>query len=467
MDGLGAPERLSGNALERRVKRWLRSGPFDCFVQTAPGLEPTLARELADGGFASSLAGRPAGDDRPARAACGIAESREPGVAHGGLAVPLDLEGIMRANLCLRTASRVLLRLDGFHASSREALYDHARRIAWEVQLGFAPGYRLRITSHGSRLQAGDEVAETVATAVSRHMRVLGLYPRATDDAPLEFHVRLVNDRCTISLNTSGEHLHRRGVRTLIGTAPLRETVAAALALEAYDGQDVVVDPFCGAGTLLLEASDVIRGLPPGRGRGFAFEHAAWHRPGRWREVRRQAGLDRADDPADAVLATSAAEPGGGALPHGRAGVRLLGFDTDPAALEAARGNAAGAAYAGIQLAVADGTGLDYSSLLASASADGFTTAPSETGSGSGARGLVLANLPWGVRLGDPRVAALTLHDLLGAIARGGAAWDLALLTAQPELVRRHGAYLVRDERAVAVGGLRVALVLARTKQTA
>src|SRR5680860_215412 len=152
------PPRLSVNALERRVKRWLASGPFDCFVQVAPGLVEILADELLDLGLASGRQGLH--------------------VARGGIGLELDHEGIMRANLQLRTAGRVMLRLGNFPASSREMLYDRARKLPWEVQLGFAAGYRLRVTAKNSKLQAGDEVTNTVASTVSRSMREVGLYPK-------------------------------------------------------------------------------------------------------------------------------------------------------------------------------------------------------------------------------------------------------------------------------------------------
>src|SRR5690606_23820596 len=231
--------RISETALERRVKRWLLTGPFECYLPVAPGLEPVLVGELLDLGLAP-------GQDSLR-------------TTHGGVSLHLDHAGIMRANLGLRTASRVLLRLGTVPAHTPEMLYDRARKLDWLVHIGFATGYRLRLSSRRSKLQAGDQVSDTIASAVSRHMRDHGLYPKLDEESPLEFHVRLSDDRCTISLDTSGEHLHRRGVRTHVGAAPLRETVAAAMALTALKGlehsPDVVVDPFCGSGTLLIETA--------------------------------------------------------------------------------------------------------------------------------------------------------------------------------------------------------------------
>src|SRR5690606_36658682 len=140
----------------------------------APGLEEVLVEELLDLGLAN---GR---DDL-------LTE-------HGGVSLALDHAGIMRANLCLRTASRVLLRLGSFPAGTPEMLYDRARKLDWLVHLGFATGYRLRLSSRRSKLQAGDQVSNTVASAVGRHMRDHGLYPKPNAEAELEFHVRLLDD---------------------------------------------------------------------------------------------------------------------------------------------------------------------------------------------------------------------------------------------------------------------------------
>lgn len=401
------PSPLSANALERRVKRWLASGPFDCFVQVAPGLETILGDELIDLGLASSR--------------------QDLQVARGGIGLELGHEGIMRANLQLRTAGRVMLRLGTFPAGNREMLYDRARKIAWELQLGLAPGYRLRVTAKSSRMQAGDEVTAAVASAISRRMREFGLYPKPSEDAPLEFHVRLLDDRCTISLNTSGEHLHRRGVRTHVHLAPVRETLAAALALTGLapmaQAPDLIIDPFCGSGTVLLETADLLAALPPGRQRGFAFQHAAWFREGRWREVLRQA---------------SAAA---GALPA--AATRLLGIDSDRKALDAARANLAASAYQNIEFVGGDSTEFDYDSL-------GSRT------------GLVLSNLPYGVRLGDDSAAADVARRFLDRLSASQAGWRLVLLVHDGEDITRHPAFETSSTAATSNGGVAVAIVAGR-----
>ena len=417
------------------MKRWWLAGPYETYVQVTPGLE----RVPVDEAVATGLIGS-AEEARPDR---------------GGVSMDLDPAAVMRANLCLRTASRVLLRLGTFPAASVEMLYDRARRLPWEVHVGFHTSYSLHVTARGSNLQAGDEVANTVASAVSRHMRELGLYPKQAEGAPLEFHVRILNDYCTISLDTSGELLHRRGFRRHVHAAPVRETLAAAMVLTGLAGMDgppdVVVDPFCGSGTLLLEAADVLHGLPPGRDRAFAFEQAAWFRPGRWREVQRQvertAGAEMDSPVGNPDTEGAAAASGGGALgaaPY--AGTRgsppeLLGFDNDPQALAAARANLKAHPYPTAELAEADSTLLDFGALGAE-------------------RGLVVSNLPYGVRLGGERTAMETAQRFLTQLAASGVRWRVVLLLTPPEAEVAKQLMDIEQVTATRNGGLDVRMVV-------
>lgn len=428
-------ERLSRSALERRVKRWLLREPFEVFLQVTPGLEATLLRELEELGLAGPGAS--------------VAEP-------GGVLLPLGLEGLMRTNLELRTVGRVLLRIaSGIPAATPEMLFDQSRRLPWEVHLGFHENFALRMSSRQSKLQAGDHLAKTVAAAIGRRIRELGLTARLTPDAPITFHVRLQGDRCTFSLDTSGEHLHRRSVRTHVHTAPLRETLAAATVLEglsAMSGRpDLVVDPFCGSGTLLLEAVDAIAGLPPGRRRRFALEQAAWYRPGRWREVRRRAGLDLSDgDPsgrgtgalgeADDAAVTRSPHPEVLLAEASESGSspRFLGVDLDAGALHAARANLAHPDYAAVELRQGDSLTFDLDALGAR-------------------RGLLVANLPYGVRLGERKAADHVTSSFLDRLAAGRTRWRVALLCADRRLVESR----LYDPRTLETrnGGLRVWLV--------
>ncbi|MEX2543477.1 MAG: hypothetical protein WD314_16855 [Trueperaceae bacterium] len=414
---------MSSSALERRVKRWLLQAPFDVFVQVTPGLEGVLLGELADLGLAGSGGGATA--------------------ERGGEALALDLDGVMRVNLELRTAGRVMLRLGSFPAATPEMLVGRARKLPWEVHLGFYESYALRMSSRRSKLQGGGYLAKTVGAAIGRRMGEVGLAPRLADDAPLAFHVRLQDDRCTLSLDTSGEHLHRRNVRRHVHAAPLRETLAAAVVLEGLAGMegrpDVVVDPFCGSGTLLLEAVDLLSGLPPGRRRSFAFEEAAWHRPGRWREVRRRAGLDVGDGGVSSGGDGAARVASGSAATGPRAPAAplpaVLGLDSDGDALDASRLNLSHPEYRSVELRQRDSLSFDFDTLGAS-------------------RGLIVANLPYGVRLGERQEADEIVSSFLRRLAGGRTRWRVALLSANPGVVETR----LRHARTLATsnGGLRV-----------
>ncbi len=395
------PERLSPNALERRVKRWLLTGPFECYVQVTPGLESLLVEELLAGGFATS--------------------ADELQLERGGVRLELDHEGVMRANLTLRTASRVLLRLGTFPAASPEMLYDRVRKLPWETQLGFAGDYQLRITARASNLQAGGAIANPVSSAISRRMRELDLYPKPADDAPLEFHVRLLNDYCTLSLNTSGEHLHRRGVRRHVHTAPLRETVAAAMVMKGLSGldgtPDLILDPFCGSATLLIEAHDQLLGLAPGRQRQFAFEQAAWFRPGAWRQVVRDseaATLERTSPP-------------------------LIGIDNDDNALAAAKLNMVN--QPATELRAEDSTRVDFDSFHAE-------------------RPLLVTNLPYGVRLGEQRDALNLTRLFLKHLAGSRRRWRVVLLASPAQLAVIEELMTVEEGLRTKNGGLDVVMVV-------
>jgi len=326
---------------------------------------------------------------------------------------PLDL--IYAANLWLRTAHRVLLRIDDFLAQSLPMLYNRAGRIPWELYLGFSPTVSLRISAKASRLQQGAGVANTLYQAILARLTPLGLQPVHTEDAPLEILVRLFQDRCTLSLNTSGLHLHKRGYRLATAKAPLRETLAAGIAIACQaERYDLIVDPMCGSGTLLIEAGLLAAGIPPGGQRNFAFEQAPFFQPGKWRRLKESAISQRRPSP-----------------------IVLLGSDRNPGAVRAARSNAH---RAGLELTFsqADALRLPYDEL-----------------SKQGARRLLLCNLPYGQRVEEGR-----FRGLMAVLRRACPGWDYALL-AQPHQLREAGLKPTR-QLTLNNGGIPVMLLIGR-----
>lgn len=232
-----------------------------CFAVAAPGLEAFTAAELTRLGLLPA--------DSPARLVS------ETGEDAGGVEFEAGLPGIYLANLHLRTASRVLVRLGSFYTTTFSQLRQEAGRLPWERYLIPARPVAIRVTCHKSRLYHSDAVAERVAGAIADRLRkACPVVKSAADDPepPQLIVVRLTNDLCTISVDSSGALLHRRGYRLATAKAPLRETLAAGMLLAAgYDGSAPLLDPFCGSGTIAIEAALLARRFAPGRHRRFAF----------------------------------------------------------------------------------------------------------------------------------------------------------------------------------------------------
>lgn len=231
------------------------------YISCAPGLEPGLIREARELGIerdksrqlTESVSDLPAGEDK------------------GGIEFLGTDAQIYQCNLHLRTASRVVVRLGEFYAAAFSELRKKASRLEWEQYLRPGQAVAVKVTCHKSKLYHSAAVAERVLGAIEdRLMRAPKI---AEKDRPAQIIlVRLVNDLCTISIDTSGELLYKRGYRQAVAKAPLRETLAAGLLYVAdYAGKTPFVDPFCGSGTIPIEAALIARNIAPSINRHFAF----------------------------------------------------------------------------------------------------------------------------------------------------------------------------------------------------
>ncbi|MFL5606240.1 MAG: class I SAM-dependent RNA methyltransferase, partial [Gemmatimonadaceae bacterium] len=335
-----------------------------------------------------------------------------------------DLRSVLLANAALRITSRVVVRLASFEARSFAELERHARQVPWARVVAAGGAVRFRVTCKKSKLYHSDAVAERFADALTRAVpgvRVGGV-GSTEDDGPDDeaqlFVVRMLRDRCTVSADTSGSLLHRRGYRLATAKAPLRETLAAALiAGSGWDAASPLVDPFCGSGTIPVEAALMARGIAPGVLRTFAAE--------RWPGVSRTLGARVRGELAER------ARPGA-------AGV-IAGFDRDAGAISAAVANAERA-----------GVSADVTLAVRSLSAAAFPT---------GSRGWVVTNPPYGVRVGEAdqvRDLWAQLGHVLRARARG---WRVALLSPDPALERQLRIPL-RVAAATSNGGIPVRIVV-------
>jgi len=276
---------------------------YKLFAVTAPGLQAFTAAELTELGLLSPT----------------THAARSP----GGVAFIGGLEAVYRANLWLRTANRVLVRLGEFYAAAFSKLRKDTSRLPWEHYLVPGQAVALRVTCRKSRLYHSTAVAERVAAAIGDRLGELPLQVKFNQDAagdpPQLVIVRLHHDRCTISIDSSGALLHRRGYRLGTAKAPLRETLAAGVLLASgWDCVSPLVDPFCGSGTIPIEAALMASNIPPGCKRRFAFMSWPGFDASLWGSL-----LDEADGQRTADLP------------------RIYASDRDAGAIEIARANAA------------------------------------------------------------------------------------------------------------------------------
>jgi putative N6-adenine-specific DNA methylase len=239
------------------------------FAVTAPGLEPFTAEELRGLDLA------PAAEES------------------GGILFKGDLAALYRANLHLRTASRILARLGNFfYATTFPELHKRASRLPWERFLTPGQPVALRVTCHTSKLYHSDAVARTVVEAIAERLGQPSPVIKADDDSdqsPQSIVVRLVDDQCTVSVDSSGVLLHKRGYRQAVAKAPLRETLAAAILFASgWDKLSPLLDPFCGSGTIPIEAALLALGIPPGMHRRFAFMNWPGYDDQLWQAIKNE-----------------------------------------------------------------------------------------------------------------------------------------------------------------------------------
>ncbi len=317
----------------------------------------------------------------------------EPRVARPGrIEFAGDVSAVCRANLWLRSADRVLVQLAKFPAADFDALFDTARDLPWEEWIGPTTAIPVRGRSHKSQLTSVPACQRTVKKAIVERLTAkLGVTTLPETGPPAPVEVALLEDEATLSLDTSGEGLHRRGYRTLVGPAQLRETLAAGLVQLSYwrPGRPLV-DPFCGTATLVIEAVMLGRRLAPGRRREFAAEHWPATSGDAWRIAR-----EEADD-----LALPPLEE------------RPIGTDIDAEALKLAR-------YHAEQAGVTEDIHFQQRAFADMQSSREY--------------GCTIMNPPYGLRLGEEAEIA-ALYRSLPVVLRRLKTWSHFILSAREDL---------------------------------
>ena len=236
------------------------------FAVCAPGLEPFTALELSQLGLVGN---------KPSQPEDFLTESGHQ-FETGGISFQGSFHDLYKANLYLRTSSRVLLRFGEFYASLFPELRRKASRLPWEKYLERGRPVALRVTCQKSRLYHEGAVADRISGAIADRLGNLPPLQKYHEDSgtdlPQLIVVRLADNHCTISIDSSGTLLHKRGYRLAVAKAPLRETLASAMVMASgWDSTSPLLDPFCGSGTIPIEAALLARRVPAGYARRFAF----------------------------------------------------------------------------------------------------------------------------------------------------------------------------------------------------
>ncbi len=202
---------------------------------------------------------------------------------NGGIVFSGRVTDLYRANLHLRTAGRILMRIAHFKATNFRGLAKHLGAISWPLYLPSGALPQARVASHHSRLFHTQAVAECLRETIEGFWRSQGTAPLS--DSGQTLYIRLDADMATLSIDSSGEGLYRRGVKSHKAEAPLRETTAAAILIMAgfeHACRTPLLDPMCGSGTFTLEAAMMRKRIAPGLFREFAFRQWPAFRPRQW-----------------------------------------------------------------------------------------------------------------------------------------------------------------------------------------
>lgn len=344
---------------------------LELIATSAFGIESIVARELANLGYT---------------------ETR---VENGKITFPANELGICRTNLWLRSAERVLLKMGEFKATTFEELFQQTKALPWEQWLPADAEFPVEGKSIKSKLFSVSDCQAIVKKAIVERLKdVYGISWFKETGPKYKIEVALLKDIVTLTIDTSGPGLHKRGYRKLAGLAPLKETLAAAMINLSYWKADrALIDPFCGTGTIPIEAAMIAQNRAPGLKRDFIAEKWPNIKEKYWQQAREEA-KDLLKPDID---------------------LHIYGSDIDPKALQLAR------------------THLDEAGLTDKVF---FQRLPAAEVRSRFQYGHIITNPPYGERLGEEDEVKQLYRDL-GETFKGLDTWSLHVITTdkQPELL--------------------------------
>lgn len=346
---------------------------YDLIATTAFGLESVLARELN---------------------ALGYTETK---THNGYVEFSGDETAIARANLWLRTADRVFLKVGQFRADTFDALFEQTKALPWADLLPPDANIPVEGRSVQSTLASVPACQRIVKKAIVEKMKLRhggDIFPE--NGARYSIEIALTKDEALLTIDTSGAGLHKRGYRTLSATAPIRETLAAALVLlSRWEAHRPFADPLCGSGTIAIEAALIARNMAPGLNRKFDAEAWQWMDSAVWAQAR--------DEARAAVRRTT--------------DVRIIASDNDPEVLSLAEHHVRAAG-------VEDCVSVYRSDIAAFAPADPY--------------GCIVTNPPYGERLGEQRQVE-QLYRTMGHTLGKLDTWSFFIISSHPAFERLFG----------------------------
>ncbi len=260
---------MKKTAHEKRIKRKIIAREHTFFASCAPGLKKPLANEIIHHNLSS----------------------KKIILKQGGVEFFGKVHDCYLANLYLRCPIRILMRVASFKAENFSTFEEQLAKYDFELLLQKNAKLNFHVSTKKSRLYHTDAIAQRAETIISNKLLIHeNTLPDFKENISHDIFIRAENDRFEISLDSSGDLLHKRGIKEITTHAPLRENLAWAVLLATqFSKSDILIDPMCGSGTFSLEASMLKQNIPPGFFRSFAFQSWQCFRKEKWRYLKKQA----------------------------------------------------------------------------------------------------------------------------------------------------------------------------------
>ena len=340
----------------------MKSEEFEIFIACVPGLEHELLSEIKKNSF------------------------KQTKLMVGGASLFGDWRDVWRANFYLRGATKVLVRFASFRVTHLAQLDKLSHKLNWESLLQYKKSFRVETVCRKSKIYHSGAATQRISKTISDTIDA-----KEDPNSGIVIKIRISSDICTISLDSSGAGLHKRGYKIATGKAPIRETLAALfLQKMKFDGSQVVYDPMCGSGTIVIEAAEIALGLPAGRNRTFAFMELPSFQKDEYEKLTK--------------------------IKHKKVNLKIYGSDRDKGAIQ--------------------------NSIKNAKKANVETICQFETSSISGAvpptqePGIVLVNPPYGKRVGNRKNLFALYRSLGQTLSEKFVGWQVGIITSDPGLAK-------------------------------